>query len=59
MASQVAAILTLRYRNSVVYKYGSSNAAYHHRGGVPFLFWRLIEESRASGLKKSTWAAPT
>jgi len=48
----VAAMLTLRHRKSVVYKYGGSDAALHHLGGMPFLFWRLIEESRASGAEK-------
>ena len=31
------------------YKYGGSDAAYHRLGGVPFLFWRLIQDAHASG----------
>jgi len=45
----VAAMLTLRHRSTVVYKYGCSNEKFHNLGGMPFLFWRLIEESKASG----------
>jgi len=48
----IAAMLTLQHRSSVVYKYGCSDGKFHHLGGMPFLFWRLIEESRASGAEK-------
>ncbi|MGA7446078.1 MAG: GNAT family N-acetyltransferase [Terriglobales bacterium] len=45
----IASILTLRHRRSVIYKYGCSNERFHKLGGMPFLFWRLIEESKAWG----------
>jgi CelD/BcsL family acetyltransferase involved in cellulose biosynthesis len=45
----VAAILTLRFRDTVVYKYGCSNHRFHHLAGMPFLFWQLIEESKSEG----------
>jgi CelD/BcsL family acetyltransferase involved in cellulose biosynthesis len=48
----VAALLTLRHRSSVVYKYGCSDERFHHLAGMPFLFWRLIEESKASGAEE-------
>jgi CelD/BcsL family acetyltransferase involved in cellulose biosynthesis len=48
----VAAMLTLRHRSSVVYKYGCSNEKFHNLGGMPFLFWRLIEESKKSGVNE-------
>jgi CelD/BcsL family acetyltransferase involved in cellulose biosynthesis len=48
----VAAMLTLRHRTSVVYKYGCSDGKFHNLGGMPFLFWRLIEESKASGAEE-------
>jgi Acetyltransferase (GNAT) domain len=48
----IAAMITLRHQASVVYKYGCSNEKFHHLGGVPFLFWRLIEHSKASGAEK-------
>jgi hypothetical protein len=45
----IAAILTLRHRAKVIYKYGCSDGAFHPFGGMPLLFWRLIEESKNSG----------
>jgi lipid II:glycine glycyltransferase (peptidoglycan interpeptide bridge formation enzyme) len=45
----IAAMLNLQHRSSVVYKYGCSDERYHGLGGMPFLFWRLVEESKASG----------
>ena len=46
----VAAIITLRHRNSMIYKYGCSDERYHPLGGMPFLFWKLIEEAHASSI---------
>lgn len=48
----IAAMLTLRHRSTVVYKYGCSDEKFHNLGGMPFLFWRLIEESKASGAEE-------
>jgi lipid II:glycine glycyltransferase (peptidoglycan interpeptide bridge formation enzyme) len=48
----VSAMLTLRHRTSVIYKYGCSDEAFHNLGGMPFLFWKLIEESKALGAEK-------
>jgi len=45
----IAALLTLRHGSSVVYKYGCSDERFHNLGGVALLFWRLIQESKASG----------
>jgi len=47
-----AAVLTLRHRNSLIYKYGCSDEKRHNLAGMPFLFWRLIQESKASGIDK-------
>jgi CelD/BcsL family acetyltransferase involved in cellulose biosynthesis len=44
----IATILTLSHRGTVVYKYGCSDEQYHHLAGMPFLFWKLIEESKAA-----------
>jgi hypothetical protein len=43
----IASILTLKHRRSVIYKYGCSDEKVHNLGGMPFLFWRLIAESKA------------
>jgi CelD/BcsL family acetyltransferase involved in cellulose biosynthesis len=47
----IASVLTLRHKQSVVYKYGCSNERFHNLGGIPFLFWKMIEESKAEGAK--------
>jgi CelD/BcsL family acetyltransferase involved in cellulose biosynthesis len=48
-STPTAAMLTLRHRSSVIYKYGCSDRTFHSLGVMPLLFWRLIEESKASG----------
>jgi lipid II:glycine glycyltransferase (peptidoglycan interpeptide bridge formation enzyme) len=48
----IAAILTLRHSSTVIYKYGCSDGAFHQLGGMPFLFWKVIEESKASGAER-------
>ncbi|MBZ5706572.1 MAG: GNAT family N-acetyltransferase [Acidobacteriia bacterium] len=48
----IAAILSLRHGYSVVYKYGCSDEKLHRLAAMPFLFWRLIEESKASGIEQ-------
>ncbi len=46
----IASILTLRYKDTLVYKYGGSDARFHHLGGMHLLFWRSIEEAKRDGL---------
>jgi hypothetical protein len=46
----VAAILTLEHGTSTIYKYGCSDQRFHYLGGMPFLFWKLIEGSKAAGM---------
>jgi CelD/BcsL family acetyltransferase involved in cellulose biosynthesis len=48
----IAGLLTLRHRSSVIYKYGGSDKTFHNLGGMPFLFWKLIEESRNAGVEQ-------
>ena len=48
----IAALLTLRHRNMAVYKYGCSDERFHHLAGIPFLFWRFIEESKTGGAEQ-------
>ncbi len=45
----IAAIMTLQHRSTIIYKYGCSDERFHNLGGIPFLFWKLIEESKATG----------
>jgi hypothetical protein len=46
----IAATLTLTYKNSIVYKYGSSDSRFNSCGGMPFLFWMMILEAKGEGL---------
>ncbi|PYU24528.1 MAG: hypothetical protein DMG32_13745 [Acidobacteria bacterium] len=48
----IAGILTLSHRSTLVYKYGCSDARYHHWGSVPFLLWNAIREAKESGLQE-------
>jgi hypothetical protein len=48
----IAAILSLKHRRTVVYKYGCSDEKFHHLAGMPFLFWKLIEESKDAGAEQ-------
>jgi len=59
----VASILTLCYKDVLVYKYGCSDASFHRFGGMHLLFWRAIEEAKESGLQefdlgRSDWNNP-
>ncbi len=50
-ATPVAALLTLSFRNTVTYKYGCSDERFNALGGMPFLFWKTIEEAREQGMQ--------
>jgi lipid II:glycine glycyltransferase (peptidoglycan interpeptide bridge formation enzyme) len=45
----IAGIVTLSYKNSMVYKYGSSDSTYHKCGAMAFLFWKAIQEAKTCG----------
>ena len=51
-ATPVAAILTLRFRDSVFYKYGASDVRYKNLGATPLLLWMAIKESKLTGAKE-------
>ncbi len=42
----IAAIVTLAWGRTVVYKYGCSNPAFHHLGSMPTLIWRAIQYAK-------------
>jgi CelD/BcsL family acetyltransferase involved in cellulose biosynthesis len=48
----IASIITLRYRYTLVYKYGCSDPRLHNLGGVALLFWRAIQEAKQEGLQE-------
>jgi hypothetical protein len=47
----IAAILTLRFKDTLVYKYGCSDALFHPLGGMHFLFWKSICDAKSDGLR--------
>jgi CelD/BcsL family acetyltransferase involved in cellulose biosynthesis len=48
----MASILTLEFKNVMVYKYGCSDAQYHNLGPMHLLFWKTIQEARNKGLRE-------
>jgi hypothetical protein len=48
----IAGIMTLQFRNIVVYKYGCSDPAYHRFGGIQFLLWRAIQQAKEDGARE-------
>ena len=47
----VASILTIQYKDTLVYKYGCSDPRFHNLGGVHLLFWKSIQEAKQEGLR--------
>ena len=45
----VASIMTLLHKQTLVYKYGCSDAKFHNLGGMPFLFWKAIQQGKQAG----------
>jgi hypothetical protein len=41
----IASILTLSHKQSLVYKYGCSDARFHPLGGIALLLWQAIQEA--------------
>jgi Acetyltransferase (GNAT) domain len=48
----IAGILTLRHKNTLVYKYGGSDATFHSLGAMPMLFWKVIQEGKEQGVEE-------
>lgn len=47
----VATILTISHKDTLVYKYGCSDARFHKLGGMIHLFWKAIQQARSEGLR--------
>ena len=47
----VASILTLRHKDTLVYKYGCSDTRFNNLGGTHLLFWKAIQEGKRDGLQ--------
>ena len=48
----IASVLTLSHGRTVVYKYGGSDAAFHHLGSMPLLLWKVIEEAKSLSMNE-------
>jgi len=48
----VAAILTLRFKDKVYYKYGCSDARFHRHGAMPWLLWHAISDAKLDGARR-------
>ena len=42
-------IVTLHFKQTVVFKYGASDSRFHNLGTMPFLLWRAIEDAKSAG----------
>lgn len=47
----IAAILTVRFKSTLVYKYGCSDSGFQNLGGTHLLLWKSIEEASRDGLR--------
>jgi len=47
----VAGMLTLRHKNTLVYKYGGSDARFNNLGSMHCLYWESIQRAKALGLE--------
>jgi GNAT acetyltransferase-like protein len=45
----ISAILTLRCKDAVYYKYGCSDAQFNRFGAIPWLLWRAIASAKLNG----------
>jgi hypothetical protein len=48
----IASIVTLRYKKSLMYKYGCSDSQFNNLGGTPLLFWKVIQQAKATGAEE-------
>ena len=48
----IAGIVTLHWGDTMLYKYGCSDAAYHNLGGMAFLLWKGIQDAKALGARR-------
>jgi len=46
----LAAMITIRHRKTMVYKYGCSDPQFHPLGSMPFLYWQAIQDAKCEGL---------
>jgi lipid II:glycine glycyltransferase (peptidoglycan interpeptide bridge formation enzyme) len=47
----IAAMLTIRFKETLVYKYGCCDSRFNNLGSMHFLFWKAIQDAKASRLR--------
>jgi lipid II:glycine glycyltransferase (peptidoglycan interpeptide bridge formation enzyme) len=47
----IAGMLTIRHKDTLVYKYGGSEAKFSPMGGMHLLYWRSMLDAKQSGLR--------
>jgi hypothetical protein len=47
----IAAILTLKFKDTLVYKYGASDESLHKLGGMSALLWKAIQGGKREGMR--------
>lgn len=47
----LAGMITIRNKDTLVYKYGGSDHRYHNLGSMHLLYWTSIQEAKAAGLR--------
>src|SRR5438034_5555456 len=48
----IASIVTLSFRDVLVYKYGCSDERFHNLGGMHLLLWKAIQEGKSNGARE-------
>jgi CelD/BcsL family acetyltransferase involved in cellulose biosynthesis len=47
----VAAMMTIRHKDTLIYKYGGSDVRYNKMGGMHLLYWNSIQDAKRWGLR--------
>jgi predicted N-acyltransferase len=47
----LAGMLTVRHKDTMIYKYGGSDLRYHSLGSMHLLYWASIQDAKSSGLR--------
>jgi len=48
----VGALLTIRFKNTLIYKYSCGEPEYFKHGTMQFLLWRAIQDAKARGMEE-------
>ena len=47
----IAAMITIRHKDTLTYKYGACDARFNYLGPMHLMFWNAIQEAKAGGLR--------